>query len=138
MTITLRDSSAIKPDVVLVHGAGRASASYAQGPLGRSDVFGSEQQVQTVGLVRAAAARVRPRGNRVAQFPFTAIREHATAAAARSWAAAHAASLDGYDRLAIEDGASSTLLHGALSSVRCEVAGVAVQIDYSFTYGATS
>lgn len=137
MVLTLKSSTGTPSDAVLVHGAGRASDSYAQGPIGE-EVFETAAAVQTVPIIRAAAARVRSRGNRASAYPFGALRVFASPTAARAWAAAHAAALDGYDRLAIADGAATATLHGALSSVRCTVRGVSVQIQYTFVYGATS
>ncbi len=137
MAITLKDSTATASDVVLVHGAGKPSASYAQGPIGE-EVFESAAIIQSVPIIRAAAARVRSRGNRTASYPFGALREFASPTAARAWAAAHAAALDGYDRLEIANGATPVTLHGALAPVRCIVRGVCVMIEYTFTFGAVS
>lgn len=137
MVITLKDSTSVKTAVVLVHGAGRASDTYAQGPIGE-EVFETAAMVQSVSIIRAAASRVRSRGNRASTYPFGALRVFASATAARAWAAAHAASLDGYDRLEIADGGSPITLHGVLSPIRCAVRGVAVEISYTFTFGAVS
>ena len=136
MVITLKASSGSPSAIVLVHGAGKASDTYAQGPIGE-EVFESTVMVQTVGIIRAPAARVRGRGNRTAVYPFGALRQFATPTAARAWAAGHAAALDGYDRLEIAgSGAGTITLSGVLAPVRCSVRGVAVQIDYTFNYGA--
>lgn len=138
MVITLKDSSSALSDIVLVHGAGKPSSTYAQGPVGGEEVFESSVVIQVVPIIRAAAARVRARGNRTASYPFAALREFSSYGNARAWAAAHAAALDGYDRLAITADSATTTLTGALSPVRCTLRGVSVLIDYTFIFGATS
>jgi len=136
MVITLKDSTSTLSDIVLVHGAGKASDTYAQGPIGE-EVFESSAMIQTVGIIRAAAARVRSRGNRTSIYPFGALRAFASHTAARVWAAGHAATLDGYDTLTVTDSGTTTL-HGALTPIRCTVRGISVMIEYTFNFGAVS
>lgn len=138
MIVTLKDSAAVKTDLVLIHGPGDPSSSYAQGPIGSDEVFESSANIQVVPIIRAVAARVRSRGNRSATFPFGALRLFGSHEAARAWAASHAAALDGYNRLVIADGSSTVTLSGAVSPVRCIVRGITVEIQYTFVYGAVA
>jgi len=137
MIIKLTDSAGGSAKT-LVHGIGRASATYAQGPMNQLS-FGSTQQVQVTPLTRSQFALVLPRSNHQASFPFGALLEFPTMAAARVFAASHVLDTQALTRLAIIDVAGTTTytitLHGALSRCDAQAKGVAVVINYEFTYG---
>ena len=137
MTYTLTDSTG-GSTLVLVHGPAAASDSYAQGPIGDEERFSARQSVSVRKLIRADAALVTPRKNHAASCPFSALRSFASAAAARAWAAAHTDAVIGLTRLVINDGTGAVTLSGGITSCDCRVRGVAVRIDYEFTYGAIS
>lgn len=134
MTINLTDSAGGNA-VTLVHGPGQATGAYAQGPLGPGLSFASNQQVQITPLTRSPFAQVLPRTNHQASLPFGALRSFASLSAARMFAAVHALDTQGLTRLKIVDGADMITLHGALSTCSAVVNGVAVSIQYEFTYG---
>lgn len=136
MTITLTNSAS-NADVVLVHGPGRPSDSYAQGPLGDGEEFAAAQSLAVSRPIRAASAVVRGRGCNAGSYPFSALREFATYAAARLWAAAHpkAVCLQSLTHLELADGASVQKLVGAMASCSCRVRGVSVVCSYEFQYG---
>jgi hypothetical protein len=139
MTITLTNSASTA-DVVLVSGPGRPSDTYAQGPLGDGEEFSAQQSVTVSRPIRAASAVVRGRGCNTGSYPFSALREFSTYAAARVWAAAHAKAvcLQALTHLEVADGASVQKLVGAMSSASCRVRGVSVVCSYVFEYGEAS
>lgn len=139
MTITLTNAAS-SADIVLVHGPARPSDTYAQGPLGDGEEFNAAQSTAVSRPVRAAAAVVRARGCNTGSYPFSALREFSTYAAARLWAAAHAKAvcLQALTKLEIADGSSTQSLVGAMASCSCRVRGVSVVCSYVFEYGEVS
>lgn len=128
-------NSAGGSSATLVHGPGKPSATYAQGPLMREQSFASQQQIQVQPLTRSQFPAVHPRGNVASSYPFRAAREFDTTAAALTWAAAHAKSLEGLTRLKLTDGTLLATLHGGMDTANTLVRGCSVEIDYVFTYG---
>ncbi len=133
MVIKLTDSSG-GSDVTLVHGSGRASATYAQGPANANLEFSGTQQVQITPLTRSDYAQVLPRSNHQGVLPFAALRTFSTTAAAVLWAADHVLDCQGLTRLQIVD-TNTVKLHGALSRCSPKVIGVSVITSYVFTFG---
>lgn len=133
MTFTLTDSSG-GSQLALVHGAGAASDSYAQGPIGER-AYDAQQKVDVWPQTRSDYVLVLPRKNHQAAAPFSALRQFASDAAAEAWAVQHPLAVCGLTRLVYVNGALTLKLHGAITTCKCLVRNVAVQIDYVFTYG---
>ncbi len=134
MTVTLTDSAG-GSQLVLVHGPGRASDAYAQGPLGDTKTFDAAQQVDVWPQTRSDWALVLPRKNHQAAFPFAALREFATSDDACVWAARHALDVQGLTRLVLVGSAKTLRLHGGVTICKPTVRNIAVTIEYAFTYG---
>lgn len=131
MTIQLTDAAGANP-VRLVDGPAKATASYAQGPIGSSQEFRSTQQVQVAPRIRGEYANVFIRNNRMGIYPFAALRLFETPDAAVGFAASHPLAVQGKAVLQV---GQSRKLTGGISSCVCSARGVAVRCDYEFTYG---
>jgi len=123
-------------ELVIVHGSGSPSDTYAQGPMGSELNFDSSVAVNSIPLIRSDFPLITNGKNVGSVFQVTAMRVFSTKGGAQVWGAKHAKDLLIYDTLVItNDDASTTTLTGAIESCRPIVLGVAVTINYSFRYG---
>lgn len=134
LVYSVTDSNGSSNAVVLVHGPASASSSYAQGPIDEL-TFNALQALRVVPVTRATNAKVFHRSNHNGSLVLRAERQFSTHIEAVAFAAQHMLSVQGKPILKITDGTTTLYFKGGVAACNATPVGVAVKLEYQYTYG---